>query len=47
MEKSVQILLFIPKWADEHILFDMAVLVVSLPHLLYEYHLCGFSCAMA
>jgi hypothetical protein len=47
MEKMVQILLFIPKWADEHILFDMAVLVASLPHLLCEYHLYGFSFAMA
>ena len=37
MEKIVRILLFIPKWADEHILFEMAVLVVSLPHLIFEY----------
>jgi hypothetical protein len=47
MEKIVQILLFIPKWADERILFEMAVLVVSSPHLLYEYRLYGFSFAIA
>jgi hypothetical protein len=47
MEKIIRILLFILKWADEHVLFDMAVLVVSLPRLLYEYHLYGFSFAAA
>jgi hypothetical protein len=41
MEKIVQILLFIPKWADEHILLHMAVLVVSVPHLVYEDRLYG------
>jgi hypothetical protein len=48
MEKTVQILLSaLSGLADERILFDMAVHVVSLPSLLCEYHLYGFSFAMA
>jgi phenolic acid decarboxylase len=44
-EKIVQGLLFIPKWADEHILFYITVLDVPLPHL-YEYR-CVFIFAVA